>query len=63
MLKQPFGTFKLTLEHGTVESMLKVAGSKLSEGFDDFEPAEVGGMAHRRTPIAAPKWNVQQLRT
>ena len=61
MLEQPFGTFELSLEHCAIEGMVKIARSELGYGFDDFEPAEVGGMAHRRTPIAAPDRNVKQL--
>ena len=61
MLKQPGGTCKLSLEHRPIESVLEVARSEFGYAFDDFKPAQIGGVAHGWPPIAAPDRNVKQL--
>ena len=42
--------------------MLKIPRSELGDSLDDFEPAEIGSVAHRRSPVAAPHRKMQHLR-
>ena len=58
---KPAGGFEFALEEGAVEGVLKIAGAESGDGFDDLEAAEVGGVAHGRTPVAAPEGDVEHV--
>ena len=58
----PARAFNLPLKHGAIEGVLEVPRAQCRHCLDDFQPAEVGCVAHRRSPVSAPDWNVQQLR-
>src|SRR5262249_11815320 len=60
--EKPLCGFDLTLEQGTVEGALEIPPSKFGDRFDDFQPAEIGGVAHGRAPITAPDRHMEQLR-
>ena len=62
MFVQPSGARDLTLQYGAVEGMLNIPRAECSDSLNDFESAEVRGMAHRRAPVAAPHRKMQHLR-
>ena len=52
----------ICLQYGAVEGVLKIPRAECSDSLNNFESAEIGGVAHRRSPVAAPHWKMQQLR-
>ena len=51
----------ICLQYGAVEGVLKIPRAECSDNLNNFESAEIGGVAHRRSPVAAPHWKMQQL--
>jgi len=50
------------INRSAVEGVLEIPRSELGDSLDDFEPAEIGSVAHRRSPVAAPHRKMQHLR-
>ena len=51
----------ICLQYGAVEGVLKIPRAECSDSLNDFESAEIGSVAHWRSPVAAPHWKMQQL--
>jgi hypothetical protein len=41
--------------------VLEISGTQRCHRLHDFQPAEVGRVAHRRSPVSAPDGEMQQL--
>ena len=59
---QPAGALDLALQERAIEGVLDVLPTELGGDLDARETTEVGGVAHRRTPVAAADGEVQQRR-
>src|SRR5215471_619802 len=61
VLVQPACAIDPSLEHRAIESVLEILRAQRRHGFDDFKPAEIGRVAHGRSPVAVMYRDVQKL--
>src|SRR5436309_2968146 len=61
MPMQPSRALDPPLKQGTVEGVLEITCAQLRHGLDDFQPSEVGRVAHGRAPVSADDGNMQQF--
>src|SRR5688572_4410230 len=59
---QPARTLDAPLQQRAIKRMLVITRTERGDRLNDFEPSQIGGVAHGRTPVAAPQRYVQQLR-
>ena len=62
VLVQPARAFDPSLKQRAIEGVLEIPSAQQRHGLDDFQPAEVGRVAHRRSPVSADQRDMQQLR-
>ena len=58
---QPARALDPPLKQGAVEGVLEISRAQRRHGLDDFQPAEVGRVAHRRSPVSADDGEMQQF--
>ena len=58
---QPSRALDPPLKQGAVEGVLEITCAQRRHGLDDFQPSEVGRVAHRRAPVSADDGEMQQF--
>ena len=58
---QPSRALDPPLKQGTIEGVLKITCAQRRHGLDDFQPSEVGRVAHRWPPVSADEGKIQQF--
>jgi hypothetical protein len=49
------------LKYGAIERVLMVAGAQFGARLNNFDPSEIGSVAHGRAPVSAQYREVQHL--
>ena len=58
---QPARALDLPLKQGAIKGVLEVSCAQRRHSPDDFQPPEVGRVAHRRSPVSADDGEMQQF--
>lgn len=61
LFHEPARALDLSLQDGAIECVLMIACSEFGTGLNDFEPAQIGCVAHGRTPVPAPDGQMQHF--